>query len=82
VNARGRERKKKRECIPCRHIPDTKQTLELVTHPPTPVVPTTSRGPDSLYNQGNIPVENRKRVFIISTTPASAPSLSTGLRLS
>lgn len=77
---RGEEKeRKKRKCIPCRHIPDTKQTLELVTHPPTPVVPTTSRRPDSLYNQGNIPVENRKRMFIISTTPASAPSLSTGL---
>jgi len=43
----GKRKKEKRECIPCRHIPDTKQTLELVTHPPTPVVPT-SRGPDSL----------------------------------
>lgn len=40
--------KKKRECIPYPHIPDTKQTLELVTHPPPALVPTTSRGQTAL----------------------------------
>jgi hypothetical protein len=42
------KRKKKGKCIPCRRIPDTKQTLELVTHPPPAVVLTTTKGQTAL----------------------------------
>jgi hypothetical protein len=52
---------KKGKRIPCRHIPDTQQTFELVTPPATPLTLPTSRDQTPLYNQGNIRTKDRKR---------------------
>jgi hypothetical protein len=70
---RGEEKERRnRECIPYRHIPDTNQTLQLVTHPPTTVVPT-SREPDSLYNQGR---EQKECVYHFNYTCKCSKSLN------